>query len=141
MALGVGLVQVGATLAIAHHHGVARPWGPPGVVLLAAGPAALLVRRRYPVAALLRGTQEPVRPTWQVPAVVTAAVIGLALVPIGSDWYRAPLWVKYLVTIVYVPAVALALWPYRGKSGRARAAGWLVGLWAGLQLLSLWTWN
>ena len=51
---------------------------------------------RHPVAALLRGARRavaaegaeppPFRPTWQVPAVVTAAVIGLALIPVGSDF-------------------------------------------------------
>jgi hypothetical protein len=50
---------------------------------------------RLPVAALLRSARRAVeegaeavhaRPTWQVPAVVTAAVLGLALIPVGSDY-------------------------------------------------------
>lgn len=50
---------------------------------------------RFPVAALLRGARRAVeegaapvavRATWQVPAVVGAAVVGLILVTIGSDY-------------------------------------------------------
>jgi signal transduction histidine kinase len=52
LALAVLLVQVGATYAAARHQHVHRPWDALAVALLAAGPIALLVRRRYPVAVL-----------------------------------------------------------------------------------------
>jgi signal transduction histidine kinase len=52
LAAGVAIFQVGATYAAAHHQKVRHPWDVGAVVLLAAGPAALVVRRRYPVAVL-----------------------------------------------------------------------------------------
>jgi signal transduction histidine kinase len=52
LALAVLVVQVGATYGAAQHQHVHRPWDPLAVVLLAAGPVALVVRRRYPVAVL-----------------------------------------------------------------------------------------
>src|SRR5206468_2822406 len=48
----IGLIQVGATYAAARHQHVHHRWDPLAVILLAAGPAALLVRRRHPVAVL-----------------------------------------------------------------------------------------
>src|ERR671916_303227 len=48
----VALVQVGITLIAASHQPEARSMDALGVVLLAAGPAALLFRRTQPVAAL-----------------------------------------------------------------------------------------
>jgi signal transduction histidine kinase len=53
IALGVGLIQVIGTYVAARHQHVHHPWDPLAVVLLAAGPAALVVRRRYPVAVLV----------------------------------------------------------------------------------------
>jgi signal transduction histidine kinase len=52
LAAAVGVVQVGATYAAAHHQQVHHPWDPGAVALLAVGPAALAWRRRYPVAVL-----------------------------------------------------------------------------------------
>jgi signal transduction histidine kinase len=52
VAVGVGIVQVGATYGAAHHQHVQHPWDAGAVALLALGPVALAVRRRYPVAVL-----------------------------------------------------------------------------------------
>lgn len=47
-----GLVQVGGTALAARHQPDVRMLDVPGYLLLAAGPAALIVRRRWPVAVL-----------------------------------------------------------------------------------------
>jgi signal transduction histidine kinase len=52
IAAAVLVVQVGATYAAAHHQQVRHPWDAGAVALLAAGPLALVVRRRRPVAVL-----------------------------------------------------------------------------------------
>jgi signal transduction histidine kinase len=52
LAGAVLVLQVGATYAAAHHQHVHRPWDAGAVALLVAGPVALVVRRRYPVAVL-----------------------------------------------------------------------------------------
>lgn len=51
MATAVGVAQVGGTYAAAMHHS-SRSISPGGFVLLALGPAALVARRRFPVAVL-----------------------------------------------------------------------------------------
>jgi hypothetical protein len=52
LAVVAGLVQVGGTALAARHQTDIRVLGVPGYLLLAAGPAALIVRRRWPVAVL-----------------------------------------------------------------------------------------
>jgi len=53
LAAAAGLVQVGGTAAAARHQTDVRMLDIPGYLLLASGPAALIVRRRWPVAVLL----------------------------------------------------------------------------------------
>ena len=52
LAAAVLVVQVGATYGAAHHQHVHHQWDVGAVVLLAAGPLALVVRRHYPVPVL-----------------------------------------------------------------------------------------
>jgi len=52
LAAAVLVVQVGATYGAAHHQHVHHQWDLGAVVLLAAGPLALVVRRHYPVPVL-----------------------------------------------------------------------------------------
>ncbi len=53
LAAGAGLVQVGGTALAARHQADARMLDITGYLLLASGPAALIVRRRWPVAVLI----------------------------------------------------------------------------------------
>ena len=53
LAVGVGIVQVGVTLLASIHQPERRSIDALAVILLAAGPVALIYRRRYPVAVLL----------------------------------------------------------------------------------------
>jgi signal transduction histidine kinase len=53
LAVGVGLAQIAGTRFAAHHQTGRRAWDWLAVVLLAIGPLALLVRRRYPVQVLV----------------------------------------------------------------------------------------
>jgi signal transduction histidine kinase len=53
LAAAAGLVQVGGTAVAARHQADVRMLDVPGYLLLASGPAALIVRRRWPVAVLL----------------------------------------------------------------------------------------
>jgi signal transduction histidine kinase len=48
----VGVIEFVATWAGSQHGEVRHPWAPVAVVLLAAGPVALVVKRRYPAAVL-----------------------------------------------------------------------------------------
>lgn len=52
VALAVLVVQLGAAYGVSVHGGHHDPWEPAAVVLTVAGPAALLVRRRFPVVSL-----------------------------------------------------------------------------------------
>jgi signal transduction histidine kinase len=107
VALAVGLVQAGAAYGAARHRQPPHPWHPLAVALVAAGPAALLVRRRYPVAVL---------------AVAYSAALGYWLVGYG----RGPLFLTLIVA--FVTAV---------MAGRRRAAigclvaGFVGFLWVG----------
>src|SRR5579871_1444906 len=107
LALAVGLVQAGAAYGAAHHHQPQHAWHPLAVALVAAGPAALLVRRRYPVAVL---------------AVAYSAALAYWLAGYG----RGPLFLTLIVA--FVTAV---------MAGRRRAAiacllaGFVGFLWVG----------
>jgi signal transduction histidine kinase len=52
VALAVGVAQFGGAAMHWHHQPTQHQWNPLAVVLLAVGPAAMLVRRRHPVAVL-----------------------------------------------------------------------------------------
>jgi signal transduction histidine kinase len=53
LAVVAGLIQVGGTVLAARHQTDVRMLDVPGYLLLASGPAALITRRRWPVAVLL----------------------------------------------------------------------------------------
>ena len=53
LAVVAGLIQVGGTALAARHQVDVRMLGVPGYLLLTSGPAALIVRRRWPVAVLM----------------------------------------------------------------------------------------
>jgi signal transduction histidine kinase len=73
VALLVGVLQLGITTLAARHQPGAQPLDPLGYLLLAAGPVALLWRRRSP--------------TWVLAAVMAACVLYFALgYPYGPGW-------------------------------------------------------
>jgi signal transduction histidine kinase len=98
LALGVGIVQVGATYLASRHQPERRPLDLLAFVLLALGPAALVFRRRYPVTVLL---------------VSSATVLAYWVIGYG----RGPV---FLAMIVALATVVMA-----GR--RAVAAAFLVG--------------
>jgi signal transduction histidine kinase len=107
LAVVVGAVQLAGTVLAVHHRAQPgrRPLDALGVVLLLAGPAALALRRRFPVAVL-----------------EVAFLSTLAYVVIG---YRlGPIWLGLIVAYVY------AAW--RGRRWAAwgtLAVGWAAFLW------------
>jgi hypothetical protein len=91
---------------------------------------------------------EPARPKgmsgWGRLAFVVAAVwvaFVFCTVPISADRYRAGRVVKWTVAIGHLGALALLLFPWRGKSALAWCCSGLVGLFALLQLFVLLAWN
>ena len=145
LAAGTALVQVGASAAIAGQHG--RPISLTGYLLLAAGPAALLVRRHFPAAvwwvtvaaAVGFAALEPARGLPYLALIIAFVNVVLA----GRRWaaitglvvsYLGILWLPGLTGTGHFPAVALALgvaawhltllsgaeW-YRGRRQRAAA--------------------
>jgi signal transduction histidine kinase len=122
LALAVGVLQVGITVVAARHQPERRDLDVLGLLLLAAGPVALVWRRRWPVGVLLLtiGTtlaylsigygRGPVFLALIV-AFVTAVMAGrrtvaLATLPIG---YVAFLWVPVLTGVDNAPNLAQAL--------------------------------
>ncbi len=139
------LVQLGASAAIAGQHG--RPISLIGYLLLAAGPAALLVRRQFPAtvwwvtvaAAVGFAALEPARGLPYLALIIAFVNVVLA----GRRWaaiaglvvsYLGILWLPGLTGTGHFPAVALVLgvaawhltllsgseW-YRGRRQRAAA--------------------
>ena len=107
VAVVVAAVQIGATVAAATHQHVHHPWDPVGVVLLAAGPVALVVRRRYPVEVL-----------------AVALVTALAYWMIGYG--RGPLFLALIVALLHAVATG-----HRRAAIGALAAGYVGFLWLG----------
>jgi signal transduction histidine kinase len=110
LAVVAGLVQVGGTALAARHQTDVRMLDVPGYLLLAAGPAALIVRRRWPVAVLwvafattlcylLLGY--PGGPIWiaLIVAFGTALVLGHRIAAYGSLLIGYPCFV-WLVNVV-----------------------------------------
>jgi hypothetical protein len=62
-------------------------------------------------------------------------------VPISADRYNAPLWLKLLITAGHLTAVAMMLYPFRGKTAGAWFLSIAVSIWAVLQVLVLGIWN
>ena len=145
LATVTALVQLGASAAIAGHH--SRPISPLGYLLLAAGPAALLVRRRFPAtvwwvtvaAAVGFAALEPAPGLPYLALIIAFVNVVLA----GRRWaaitglvvsYLGILWLPGLTGTGHFPGAALALgvaawhlallsgseW-YRGRRQRAAA--------------------
>ena len=85
LVLGVAVVQVVGTVFASHHQHETDPLDPIGYVLLAAGPAGLILRRRWPVLAL---------------AVTYAATFGYLLL----DYPAGPIWLALIIAFVTVVA-------------------------------------
>lgn len=79
LATGTGLIQVGASAAVSGHHG--QQISLAGYVLLAAGPAALLLRRQFPAA------------VWWV---TVAAAVGFA----GLEQARGLIYLSLIIAFV-----------------------------------------
>ncbi|HMA46175.1 MAG TPA: histidine kinase dimerization/phosphoacceptor domain-containing protein, partial [Frankiaceae bacterium] len=122
-----GLVQVGGTALAARHQTDVRPLDAVGVLLLLAGPAALVGRRRWPVPVLgvaFGATlgyvllDYPGGPIWAslIVAFGTAVAAGRRLVAYASlvTGYGAFLWLPSVVGVEPAPspwaAVGLAAW-------------------------------
>src|SRR4051812_12448170 len=82
LAVGVGAIQVVGTFAAAAHHGhTPEVWNPLALLLLVAGPVALLFRRTHPVAVL---------------AVAWGAAVAYWIVGFG----RGPLFLALIVALI-----------------------------------------
>jgi signal transduction histidine kinase len=112
IAVAVAGLQLAAWLAQATHHGHPRP-GIADYLLLAAGGAALLARRRYPVAVLA--------------VALAAAAVSAAL---GGDAHGEP--VAWLVlAAAFVNAV---LYRKRGAAITSLVTGYLIAVWPPWQI-------
>src|SRR6266566_3851684 len=138
LAVLAGVVQIGGTALVARHHPHARTLDAYGYLLLAAGPAALVARRRQPVPVLmlsfattlgyvLRGY--PGGPIWMGLAVAfgTALIAGHRIAAYGSllAGYLGFLWLPVLTAGKPVPSA----WAAGGL------AAWLLFLLAGAELI------
>jgi signal transduction histidine kinase len=140
LAVGVGIVQVGVTFLASIHQPEHRSLDALAVILLAAGPVALIYRRRYPVTVLLVSST----------TVLVYWVIGYA---------RGPVFLAMIVALATVVmagrrAVAIAVlaggyvafqWlpPLLGRdespsiSASGALAAWLLVLYGGCELLRI----
>jgi signal transduction histidine kinase len=134
LALAVLVVQVGATYGAARHQHVHRPWDLLAVALLAAGPIALLVRRRFPVGVLSVALSTALA-YWVIGygkgplflalivAFITAVVSGHRRAAVAS------LAVGFTGFLWLAPALGREKWPSLG--GVLALAAWLLVLLAG----------
>ena len=138
LVLGVAVVQVVGTIFASHHQHEADPLDAIGYLLLAAGPAGLILLRRWPVLALV---------------VTFAATFGYLLL----DYPAGPIWLALIIAFVTVVALgrrveaytllaagfafSIAIDPlvrHRPGPGFAQALGvaaWLLALAAGGEIL------
>ncbi len=132
------VVQIGVTARLARHHEHVRALDVYGYLLLAAGPAALLVRRRQPVPVLMLAFATtlgyvllgyPDGPVWVglIVAFGTALMSGHRIAAYGSllAGYLGFLWLPVLTTGQPVPSA----WAAGGL------AAWLLLLLAGAELI------
>ena len=132
------VVQIGITARLARHHEHVRALDVYGYLLLAAGPAALLVRRRQPVPVLMLAFATtlgyvllgyPGGPIWAglIVAFGTALMAGHRIAAYGSllAGYLGFLWLPVLTTGQPVPSA----WAAGGL------AAWLLFLLAGAELI------
>jgi hypothetical protein len=109
MAVLAGVVQIGGTALVARHHAPVRTLDVYGYLLLAAGPAALVARRRQPVPVLMLAFATtlgyvllgyPGGPVWigLIVAFGTALMTGHRIVAYGSvlAGYLGFLWLPVL---------------------------------------------
>lgn len=132
LAAGTALVQVGASAAIAGHRG--HPLSLAGYLLLAAGPAALLARRRFPgtvwwvtvVAAIGFVTVEP-RGGLPYLALIIAFVNAVLA---GRRWAAITGLVVSYLGILWLPGLAGTA-PYPGAALALSVAAWHLTLLSG----------
>jgi signal transduction histidine kinase len=140
LAACVGVVQLGAAYAVAQHQHVDHPWDPLGFVLLLAGPVALVVRRRFPVAVLAVAYSTTLA-YWVVGygrgplflalivAFVTAVVEGHRKAAVVS------LVAGYLGFLGLEPVLGRGQWPSRGAA--VGLAAWLLVLLAAAEAIRI----
>ena len=131
LAVLVGVLQVGGTALAGRHQPDARPLDAAGYLLLAAGPATLMLRRRWPVAALVVAfvatfgyvlASYPGGPIWG-PLIITFGTVLVA-------GHRVVAWVSLL------PGFVCFLWLAKLPQGGPFPSVWAaVGLAAWLLLL------
>lgn len=119
LAVMAGLVQVGGTAAAARHQADVRTLDVPGYLLLTSGPAALIVRRRWPVTVLL-----------------VAFVATLAYVLLGYP--GGPIWVALIVAFGTALVLGHRIAAYMSLLAGYPCFVWLVNLVNGLPLPSGW---
>lgn len=140
LAVGIGVVQVGITYLASRHQPERRAWDLLAVALLCVGPAALFVRRRYPIGVLVLASA----------TVLAYWVIGYARGPVFFAMivalYTAILAGKHraaaaVVAVCYVGFQWLgpALHRDRGPSlgGSIGLAAWLLVLFGACELLRI----
>ena len=138
LAVLAAVVQIGITARLARHHEHVRALDVYGYLLLAAGPAALLVRRRQPVPVLMLAFATtlgyvllgyPGGPIWAglIVAFGTALMAGHRIAAYGSllAGYLGFLWLPVLTAGQPVPSA----WAAGGL------AAWLLFLLAGAELI------
>ena len=138
LAVLAGVVQIGGTALVARHHPHARTLDVYGYLLLAAGPAALVARRRQPVPVLMLAFATtlgyvllgyPGGPIWMglIVAFGTALMAGHRIAAYGSllAGYLGFLWLPVLTAGQPAPSA----WAAGGL------AAWLLLLLAGAELI------
>jgi signal transduction histidine kinase len=132
LAAGTALVQVGASAAIASHRG--HPFSLAGYLLLAAGPAALLARRRFPAtvwwvtvaAAIVFVTVEPGGGLPYLALIIAFVNAVLA----GRRWPAITGLVVSYLGILFLPGLA-GTGPYPGAALALGVAAWHLTLLSG----------
>ncbi len=133
-----GVVQIGGTALVARHHAHVRTLDVYGYLLLAAGPVALVARRRQPVPVLMLAFAStlgyvllgyPGGPIWMglIVAFGTALMSGYRIAAYGSllAGYLGFLWLPVLTAAEPMPSAWAAL----------GLAAWLLLLLAGAELI------
>lgn len=138
VAVAVAALEVAALGAAAHHHNAARWWNPLWLAVLILGPAALVLRRRYPVEVLFvvlasafayglhSGGIDPMFFALIV-AFASAVLRGHRVAAVTSliAGYVGFLWLR--------PALGVGHWPRLG--GVVALAAWLLVLYAGAEAI------
>jgi signal transduction histidine kinase len=119
LAVAAGLVQVGGTVLAAQHQTDVRMLDVPGYLLLVSGPAALLVRRRWPVAVLL---------------VAFATTLGYLLL----GYPGGPIWMALIVAFGTALVFGHRIAAYMSLLAGYPCFVWLVNLVNGQPLPSAW---